>query len=206
MARSCTCDTRSSYGRTAGPRCELDAALTHLERAIELDPRDAVPHCNLGLLLEKRGDLGGALAAHEATTALDPWDATARAHAAKLLGMRSELDETLASYRAARMIASEDVELVRFTAVTPTLSGRVEGASTEYEFLLRLSPDDVDAPNNVASICATHPDARMRNGADAVRRAERARDLLRASPNPIVLDTLTAGLAEAGHFLAAVAA
>ncbi len=187
-------------------RGELEGAATHLQRAIELDPRDAVPHCNLGLLLEKRGDLDGALAAYQATTALDPWNSTAHAHAAKLLGMRGKLDEALASYRAARVIASEDLELVRFTAVTLTLLGRVEEAIAEYELLLRLSPDDVDALNNVAWIRATHPDARMRNGADAVRRAERARDLLRASPNPIVLDTLAAALAEAGRFPEAVAA
>lgn len=187
-------------------RGELEAALTHLERAIELDPRDAVPHCNLGLLLEKRGDLDGALAAYEATTALDPWNATAHAHAAKLLGMRGKLDAALASYRAARVIASEDLELVRFTAVTLTLLGRVEEAIAEYELLLRLSPDDVDALNNVAWIRATHPDARVRNGAEAVRRAERARELLSASPNAVVLDTLAAALAEAGRFPEAVAA
>ncbi len=196
----------SRLGAALLARGELVESERHLRRALELDARDATSHSNLGLLLEKRGELDQALESYRAAIELDPWNSTAHAHAAKLFGMRGKLDEALASYRAARELAPDDIELIRFTAVTLTLLGRVEEALADYRALLRRSPDDLDALNNFAWISSTHPDARLRNGPEAVRCAERAREILRATPNAVVLDTLGAALAESGRFSEAVAA
>lgn len=196
----------SRLGAALLARGELAESERILRRALELDARDATSHCNLGLLLERRNELDGALESYRAAIQLDPWNSTAHAHAAKLLGMRGKLDEALASYRAAREVTPDDIELIRFTAVTLTLLGRVEEALADYRALLIRSPDDLDALNNFAWISSTHPDARLRNGPEAVRCAERARELLRNTPNAVVLDTLAAALAESARFPEAVAA
>jgi tetratricopeptide (TPR) repeat protein len=90
-------------------------------------------------------------------------------------------------------------------AVMLTVEGRVEDAIREYREILRRNPDDLDALNNVAWIRATHAEASHRNGAEAVRLAERARD---RSPTPeaVLYSTLAAAYAESGRFPEAVGA
>jgi tetratricopeptide (TPR) repeat protein len=85
------------------------------------------------------------------------------------------------------------------------LEGRVEDGIGEYLEILRGHPEDLDALNNVAWIRATHEEAGHRDGALAVRLAERARD---TSPEPqaVLYSTLAAAYAEAGRFPEAVRA
>lgn len=196
----------NGLGAALYTRGNLDQAELHLARAIELDPRYSVPRYNLGLVFERAGRTDEALASYRVAVELDPWNAAGHARLARLLGARGQLDQALAHYARAREVQPDDHELGRWVAVTLTLLGRVAEAVGEYEKLLRSSPNDVDALNNVAWIRATHGDAEHRDGALAVRYAERARDLLATTPNAVVFDTLAAAYAETGRFDDAVVA
>ncbi len=96
-----------------------------------------------------------------------------------------------------------DLETRRMLAMTLAREDRVEEAIQEYGRILARSPDDLDALVNVAWIRATHEQSAHRNGAEAVRLAERARGL---SPEPlaVIYSTLGAAYAEAGRFPEAV--
>jgi len=67
-----------------------------------------------------------------------------------------------------------------------------------------MQPDSVEALNNLAWLLATCPDGAVRNGAEAVRCAERASGLP-APKEMCVAGTLAAAYAEAGRFKEAVA-
>ena len=73
---------------------------------------------------------------------------------------------------------------------------------THYRAVLKVRPDDVGALNNTAWLLATHPDPKVRNGAEAVALARRAAELTPGDPNS--LGTLAAACAEAGRFAEAV--
>jgi Flp pilus assembly protein TadD len=66
-----------------------------------------------------------------------------------------------------------------------------------------LAPDWPPALNGLAWLLATHPDATVRNGPEAVRLAERA-CAVTSRRNPELLDTLAAAYAEAGRFPEAI--
>jgi tetratricopeptide (TPR) repeat protein len=51
---------------------ELQAAIDFFERAIGLDPEHALAHYNLGLALQKKGNLAAAQAAFARANKLDP--------------------------------------------------------------------------------------------------------------------------------------
>jgi tetratricopeptide (TPR) repeat protein len=68
-----------------------------------------------------------------------------------------------------------------------------------YADALRTDPSNLLAMNNLAWQLATHADASVRNGAEAVRWAEKAAAAT-GSKDPRVLDTLAAAYAEAGRF------
>lgn len=98
-----------------------------------------------------------------------------------------------------------DVETHRSMAITRTLQGRVEEGIAAYREVLKRAPNDLDALNNIAWVRATHADAKHRDGAEAVRLAEQARDLPH-DPNYVLFSTLAAAYAEAGRYADAVAA
>ena len=72
-----------------------------------------------------------------------------------------------------------------------------------YREALRVQPDLAEAMNNLAWIYATHPDAALRNGAQAVQFAERACELT-GRQRVVYLGTLAAAYAEAGRFPEAI--
>ena len=59
-----------------------------LREAIRLNPKDALCHDNLGLLLWDQGDFDGAEASFREAIQLDPKDATANNHLWELMASR----------------------------------------------------------------------------------------------------------------------
>jgi len=88
-------------------------------------------------------------------------------------------------------------------ADTLQVENRIPEAVTHYRETLKLRPDSVLALNNLAWILATHADGALRNGAEAVRYAERACELSDRK-EPAFLGTLAAAYAETGEFAKAV--
>jgi len=85
-------------------------------------------------------------------------------------------------------------------------ANRVEQAQATLEALrgrCQANPEDVGALNDLAWLLATCPLDGIRNGKEALRMAERARDLTHGQ-EPAVLDTLGAAYAETGHFNRAI--
>jgi hypothetical protein len=82
--------------------------------------------------------------------------------------------------------------------------GNIGGAIERYRKCLELLPDLPEALNNLAWLLATSPEAKHRNGAEAVRFATRACELTQHDW-PQYVGTLAASYAEAGRFPEAIA-
>jgi tetratricopeptide (TPR) repeat protein len=83
--------------------------------------------------------------------------------------------------------------------------GRTAEGIREDREAARLNPDDVESLNRLAWLLATQPDAKFRDGAEAVRLAGRACELT-GGRNARFLATLDAAYAEAGRFAEAITA
>ena len=88
-------------------------------------------------------------------------------------------------------------------AYQPVDRKQMREAAHHFREALRLKPDWADAMNTLARLLATKSDETLRNGAEAVRWAERACQLSKRQ-RPAMLDTLAAAYAEAGRFDEAV--
>ena len=79
------------------------------------------------------------------------------------------------------------------------VSKQFDQAVQHFTWSLALNPDLPSVLNNLAWIRATHPDEKLRDGAQAVKFAERCCKLSNYQI-PATLDTLAAAYAEAGKF------
>jgi len=197
-------DAHNKLGSALGSLGRFDEAIAQFREAIRLGENAEFRH-NLGFAFAKQGRTNDAIREYEAALRLDHDHYLSLVHLGEALGSCGRLPEAEVPLRRALELRPADLESRRLLAITLVRQERVEEAVDVYGEILRRSPDDLDALNNVAWIRATHAEAARRNGAEAVRLAERARDRSPA-PEAVLFSTLAAAYAEAGRFPDAVGA
>jgi tetratricopeptide (TPR) repeat protein len=188
----------NDLGSALGMQGRYAEAIDHFRVALRAR-ESAETRQNLGWALEHAGRSDEALVEYESALRLEPDFAAAHGKLGALLAARGRLDEADMHLRRALDLEAGDIETLRSMAIVRTLQGRVEEGIASYRMILDRAPKDLDALNNIAWIRATHAEAAHRDGADAVRLAERARDAA-AVENDVLCSTLAAAYAEVGRF------
>jgi tetratricopeptide (TPR) repeat protein len=115
------------------------------------------------------------------------------------LANQGKTNEAIAHYRIAIKLEPHEVKLHYALANLLSQQGRFDEAVAEYQSALQLDPNYVRALNDLAWLLATVPEARLRNGAQAVDLAEKSCRLTNYKL-PVLIGTLAAAYAEAGRF------
>lgn len=116
-----------------------------------------------------------------------------------LLTEHGNFADAVTYLRQAAEIRPESAVLFSRLGFALDMKGLVEQAILYYHECLRLRPDQEDVCNNLAWLLATHSDARIRDGAEAVRLSEHACEITKYQNAPII-GTLAAAYAEVGRF------
>jgi tetratricopeptide (TPR) repeat protein len=182
---------------------KLEPALEHYRSISRLEPKSDVAHFHVGRMLAVIGKLDDALKEYDAALDLNPDSAALHNNRGVVLERLGRFREAAASYgRAAKL---EPRQFVYHCNLAYALheSGQTEPAMREYAAATRLQSDWRRLAMEEAWQKATHPDAAVRNGRDAVRLARQvcqASSFHEAQP----LDVLAAACAESGRFEEAV--
>jgi tetratricopeptide (TPR) repeat protein len=182
-------------------------ALSHLPQEVldacaqglRVNPFNPQLHHMLATAAVETGDITNAIAHLEIALELKPKWPEARAQLALALASSGRLEQAAEQYEQATRDKPDDPKLRYAFALTLGMQGRTAEAADQYRFLLNLQPDSVEALNNLAWILAASPTDSLRNGAEAVRLAERACELTQHRA-PVLLGTLAAAYAEAGRY------
>ena len=156
-------------------------------------------HYYLGVAWSKQGKWKEAMPQFERVLQLKPDDAEAHHNLGIALAAQGKLDEAIAHYAQALQLKPDYAEAHSDLAVALAAQEKWQEAIAQFERALQLKPDYADAAGNLAWLLATCREARFRNPAEALRRAQRARELTQ-SRVPEVLDTLAAAQAAGGDF------
>ena len=197
-------DALYNLGNTLMAQGKQEEAIAYYQEALRIDPQYAQVHGNLGVALMEQGKPHEALIHFREEVRIDPRSDRGHHNLGIALIQQGKLDEAVACFREVVRLNPEHPEAQLSLALALAGQGRLEEAIPHYEGAIRLGPDDPRPYNNLAWIRATHPDPGFRNGAEAVRLAERACELS-GQRDPNLLDTLAAAYAEAGRFPEAVA-
>jgi tetratricopeptide (TPR) repeat protein len=121
---------------------DYEAALEHLQQAVEKNPRDAESLSNLGQVLVRLGRVEEALPYFDRAIGLngDRWAYVFnRARAAALL---ERWTESIEGYRRAQTLFPNDYVTTYNLALTLHKSGNEEAAVAEYQKAIALAPED----------------------------------------------------------------
>ena len=179
-----------------------EEAIEQYHKALLIKPDDGKTHMKLGAILQRHGRTTEAIVQYRLAARTDPTSWQAHANLGTALNMINEFKEATTHLLQAVRINPENAKALTSLGVALEAQGDAEGAVNQYKRAIELDSDPM-ALNNLARIRATHPDAKMRDGAKAIELAKRCcRQTGHRTATP--LDTLAAAYAEAGRFEDAV--
>jgi tetratricopeptide (TPR) repeat protein len=182
---------------------KLDEAMDHFRKALELDPGYAEAHSNLASLLQKQGRLEEATA--HFFWAMDLRQDNPRAHfeLASVLLERQMIDLAIEHLDQALELDPQLLDAHLVLAKTRAAQGNYAAAVAQLEKAAAADPNNLRPVNDLAWLLAVCPQDEVRDGARAVRLAERACRVT-GHTNPVLLSTLAAAYAEVGNFPQAI--
>ena len=181
----------------------IEEAMEHYHQAIQINPNNFEALNNLGAVLADKGQFDEAIENYYKAIQIIPNFYEALDNLGVALAAKGRFDEAIENFRQAIQVNSNRPETFFHLGMTLSQSGRPRDAVAQYREALRLNPTLAGALNNLAWVLAASPDAELRNGAEAVRLAERACELTHYG-EPLFIGTLAAAYAEAGRFPEAV--
>lgn len=196
-------DARLSLGALLAGQKKYDQAIAQFQEILRIAPDNGDAHFNLAAALEAKGDLPGAATHYAEACRLRPQDVDARLALGLVLVYQGRMPEA-ATNLAEVLRMRPEARAHYFLAIALHTQGKVTEALPHYREAVRLAPKVPLYLNDLAWLLATHPDDRVRDGAEAVRLAESACQLS-GGKEARFWGTLDAAYAEAGRFDEAVA-
>jgi Flp pilus assembly protein TadD len=197
-------EARVHLARILGLEGKEDEAIEQFTEALQTDPKEFEAHLNLGRLLARKKRLGEAVDQFQTVLSIKPGWPPALKSLGDVFAEQGDVAGALAKYSEALKADPDDAETHSQFAALLSSQHKMTEALVHYREAVRLSPDSPVTLNNLAWVCATDPDPQIRNGAEAVRLAEKACQLTRHEV-PVLLGTLAAAYAENRQFTNAVA-
>jgi tetratricopeptide (TPR) repeat protein len=173
-----------------------------LGAALRLDDSEIDALGNLANLYRKQRRYDDALKAYKKIDELCPRNPKCYYQIAETLEERGDHLRAEAYLRRALDADPQSILYHHRLAAVLQSAGKIRESLAEYELVLSNRPGATDVRNNIAWICATSPDAGVRNGARAIELLEP--EAAKADCDANLLDTLAAAYAEAGQFDRAV--
>jgi tetratricopeptide (TPR) repeat protein len=171
--------------------------LTLFQRAVEVSPRSATAHKNLGEALARLGRWEEALKCYETALTLNPGDASIHSDIATVLRALGRAQEAVERLQIALQLDPGDADYPFNLGNALADLNEFDAAIKAYERALELNPNHARARNNLAIVLTRL--GRVEEALDQARRAANS-----DARNPEIHNTLANLLAERGEHARAI--
>jgi Flp pilus assembly protein TadD len=180
-------------------RGDLTAALTKWERALELDSADARANNGMGIALGMSGKPDDAIPYFQKAVRSQPDFFEAYYNLGNIFTREGRVNEAGDAWQNVVRIRPMFAQGHENLGYALYMQGKFSDSLAQFRMVLEEEPNRIFTLKLAANLLATCPDSSIRNGGEAVKLAERARQLS-ADKDPGLLDTLSAAYAETGNF------
>jgi tetratricopeptide (TPR) repeat protein len=132
----------------------VDEAITHYRKAIELNPKHALAHNNLGNALDARGQVDEAITHYRKAIELDPKHGPAHNNLGLALYAKGQRDEAIALHRKAIELDPKSPEAHCSLGAALSEKGQVDEAIACYKKAIELDPKYAEAYCNLGNALA----------------------------------------------------
>ena len=196
-------EAQYNLGNALAAKGRFDEAIENYYKAIQINPNYCEALNNLGIALADKGRFDEAIENYRKAIQINPNFSKALNNLGGTLLHQGRIDEAIENFRKTIQINPNFSEALDNLGVALATKGRFDEAIENYRKAIQINPNFSDALNNLAWVLAASPDDELRNGAEAVRLAERACELTH-NGEPSFIGTLAAAYAECGRFPEAV--
>lgn len=177
----------------------IKQAIKHLTESLRLEPNNAEAHYSLANAFAVLNKVESAKSHYTAAININPYHIKARGKLANILFYQLNFEEAIPHYLEIIRVSPDNAEIYKKLGLAYFHSNKIEESIKYYREALRINPDMLEVAGSLAWILATTNDAKLRNGAEAVKLAAAvcSRTDSKAS---YAFDTLAAAYAEAGDF------
>ncbi|MGC4073947.1 MAG: tetratricopeptide repeat protein [Nibricoccus sp.] len=137
-------------------RGQIDDAIRHFERALEILPSHGNAHGNLGHALMEKGRFDAALASFQKSVEVEPTNAKAHSDLGYALLQAGRLDDAIAHCEKAVAIEPKAAEAQNMLSVVYLQAGRLDDAIAHAREALRLQAGFAEAHHNLALGLSRH--------------------------------------------------
>jgi tetratricopeptide (TPR) repeat protein len=142
----------NNLGNDLFERGQVDEAMAHYQRAVELAPHYATAHYNLGGVLRQKGQLDKAIAEFRRALEIQPVYSMAHYNLGEVLRQEGAVDEAIAHYRRALESHPDYAEAHNSLGNALLRKGQVDEALVHLRQALELHPDRAEDHNNIANV------------------------------------------------------
>jgi tetratricopeptide (TPR) repeat protein len=157
--RTLACTARNpnahyNLGVALAGRGQIDKAIAHFRKVLEINPNDVDARNNLGLALAGRGRTDEAIAHYRKVLEIKPDYELAHYNLGVTLAGRGQIDEAIAHYRKALEINPDDAKVHNNLGAVLAGRGRIDEAIAHYRKALEIKPDYAGAHYNLGLVLA----------------------------------------------------
>ncbi|HEV3243404.1 MAG TPA: glycosyltransferase family 39 protein [Chthoniobacterales bacterium] len=196
-------DCHLQLGISLAKQGDMTRAISEARRALELRPENARAY-DLAFTLARELHHPEALAVGRDALAVSPFDPDLHYRVGLAAGELGNFQIAVPQFAYALLLQSSRAEVESKLHLAVFFAAKSATAPEQLAAIASTAPESPILLNELAWILATHPDAAVRNGAEAVRQSERACTLTKRK-RPHFVATLAAAYAEAGKFSEAIA-
>jgi tetratricopeptide (TPR) repeat protein len=158
---ACTSDNvvaENNFGNTLLDNGNIDGAMVHFQKALQIIPNHAEAHYNLGNALFRKGDVNEAIVQYQDALQSKPNDEKTHYNLGVAFLQQGKVDEAISEFQTALHIIPDDVVVLNNLGNADFQHGSVDQAISNYQQALQINPNDAKIHYNLGVALAQKHD------------------------------------------------